>query len=127
MSESGNGTKAIRDAIRATDDRPIVAVAIKDWSRTIHVRRMSAMDLDRREAYAAAHRSSGDDLESVMCGLRARMAVLAACDEKGELLFEWDDAEWLSEKSGAALDQIIGAAQGLSGITDAQLRDLSGN
>ena len=57
--------------------------------------------------------------------IRAKLCALTICDESGTRLFNEADVQALGEKSAVELSKVFIVAQRLSGITDADVKELS--
>ena len=62
-----------------------------------------------------------------MSDMRAKLAALAVVDENGNQIFSTSDVRLLSRKSASALNRVFEAAQRLSGLTNADMDELSKN
>jgi hypothetical protein len=114
-----------RDAILAASDQVIEAVDVPEWGGVIHVRSLTGAQRDQFEATIVER--NGKDLRTNVRNLRARLVVLAACDEHGMPIFKPDDAGALGAKSAAALDRLFSVAQRLSGLRDNDVQELASN
>jgi len=118
-------TNLSRKAILEADDLPSRKVAIPQWNGDVYVRTLSGTERDSFEQSCITNR--GKDKEMNLENIRARLAVLTVCDEKGERLFQHKDIEALGKKSSKALDLIFDVAQRLNGLGKDDLDDLAGN
>jgi hypothetical protein len=58
---------------------------------------------------------------------RAKMAACSIVAEDGKRLFTFEEARQLGSKSAIALDRVFDVARRLSGFSDKDVEDLSGN
>ena len=114
-----------RDQILTYADQVIEAVDVPEWGGVIHVRSLTGAQRDQFEASIVER--NGKDVKTNLRNLRARLVVLAACDETGAPIFRADDAAALGAKNAAALDRIFTVAQRLSGLRDDDVKELAEN
>ena len=114
-----------KEAILQQVDRKIEMVEVPEWGGVLYVRSLTGAERDQFEASIVER--NGRDVRTNLRNLRARLVVLAACDEKGEPIFTPDDAEVLGTKNAAALDRIFSVAQRLSGLRDNDVQELAEN
>lgn len=108
-----------RRQILDTVDFKVRSVDVPEWGGQVFVRTMSAQE---REEWEAVSEENGRKRI-----LRATIAALTVCDEKGQLLFSSDDIPALAQKSTPALCRIVDAAYELNRITQKDVRELEGN
>lgn len=114
----------LKEKIKATNDRKTEVIHVPEWDCEIHVRGMSGTARDEFEM-SMQGRKKGSVVDLI--GVRAHIVIATAYDADGEKLFEPADADWLSEKSGAALDRLAKAGQRLSGLSDDDVDELEKN
>lgn len=114
-----------RDAILNQSDRVIEAVDVPEWGGVVHVRSLSGAERDQFEATIVQR--NGKDVKTNLRNLRARLVVLAACDETGAAIFDPADATVLGGKNAAALDRLFAVAQRLSGLRDDDVQEMAEN
>jgi len=118
-----------KDGILQANDKTIVLVEVPEWGGYVNVRVLSGTERDSFEAVTAKPTDDeelGDRVKRLE-NLRARLAVLAICDDDGNRLFKDCDAGALGAKSAAALDRVFGVACDLSGLTAKDVKELEGN
>lgn len=118
-------TTLTRDAILGQHDREIEAVEVPEWGGVVHVRSLSGAERDQFEASIVQR--NGKDVKTNLRNLRARLVVLAACDENGLPIFDAADATALGAKNAAALDRLFSVAQRLSGLRDDDVQEMAEN
>lgn len=112
-----------RDAILAADDRQRELVPVPEWGGEVWIRGLTGAERDRFEGSLLDGGRKVDYARQV----RARMLVMAICDEGGKSLFTPKDLDALGAKSAAALDRCFAVAQRLSGVRAQDLEELRGN
>ena len=119
------GTLSKSQILSATD-LPIEAVEVPEWGGTVHVRTLSSYERDQFEA--ATVKVRGRKTEPNLANLRARLACLVICDEKGKPLFDvTEDARMLGDKSSKALDRVLAVARRLNGMDDEAVEEAAKN
>lgn len=113
-----------REAILNADDLQRVLVPVPEWGGEVFVRTMTGSERDRFEE--AVLKTSDDDTTS-MEGARALLASMTVVDEHGRQLFSEADIRLLGQKNAKALNRIMNVAQRLSGLTKADLKELTKN
>jgi hypothetical protein len=98
-------------------------VAVPEWGGEVIVRGMTGAERDRFEASIV--QTKGKDQTLNMVNIRAKLASLTICDEDGKRLFTEADIAKLSGKSASALQRIFAVAQKLSGIGEADVKELA--
>lgn len=114
-----------KNAILSQSDREIELVEVPEWGGVVFVRSLSGEERDQFEASIIER--NGRDVRTNLRNLRARLVVLAACDESGAPIFTPGDAAALGAKSAAALDRIFSVAQRLSGLRENDVQELAEN
>lgn len=114
-----------KNAILSQSDREIELVEVPEWGGVVFVRSLSGEERDQFEASIIER--NGRDVRTNLRNLRARLVVLAACDESGAPIFTPGDADALGAKSAAALDRIFSVAQRLSGLRENDVQELAEN
>lgn len=114
-----------REMILAAEDLPMERVDVPEWGGFVYVRTLTGEERDRYEdgCFVGIGRKRAYTLRNV----RARLAVLAVCDETGGRLFTDIDVGSLGAKGAAALDRVFEVAQRLSGVSDGDVEDLAKN
>lgn len=111
--------------IFGADDRRYEEIAVPEWGGTVRLRSLTGEERDQYEA-SMVKRVGGRQVDNLR-NARARLVVLAACDENGAPLFDATDAAALGRRNSAALDRLFEAACKLSGISDDDVAELEGN
>jgi len=114
-----------RDEILQADDIKKELVPVPEWGGDIYVKGMTGAERDKFESSMIKMR--GKEQEVNMANIRAKLASLTVCNEKGKRLFNENDVQALSTKSASALQRVFEVAQRLSGITDADVEELAGD
>jgi hypothetical protein len=114
-----------RDLILQAKDLPMERVDVPEWGGFVYVRTLTGMERDRFEADSLA--GKGKDRHVSLRNIRARLVVLATCNERGERIFVDADVDAIGRKSSAALDRIFSVAQRLSRVSDDDVEDLAKN
>jgi hypothetical protein len=102
------GMSNMREKILASEHRTVVAVDVPEWCETVHVRSLSAAELD----------SMAPRLESAT-GSGQRMAIMvaaAAANADGSRMFGDDDIAALATQPTAALFRVTMAANRLNNL-----------
>jgi hypothetical protein len=99
-----------RESILSGEDLPREEVFVPEWSGSVYVRAMTGFERDLFETQNQREKSAN---------IRARLAALTVCDERGKALFTQSDVGALGSKSGLALDRIFDAAIRLNAIGQA--------
>lgn len=111
--------------ILAADDLPREAVQVPEWDGvTVWVRTLTGSERDQFETRLALDRQKAG---AVPGDFRARLLVLALCDEHGKRLFEDGDVKALGRKSAKVLDRLADVAMRLSRIGQKQQEEAEKN
>lgn len=131
--ESGVVQILSRDKILAADDLTRELVHVPEWGGSVYVRTLTGSERDayeesltkeritRRGRRTERHRTI--DLQNA----RARLCALTIVDLDGKRLFSDADVRELGQKSASALTRVAEVAQRLSGLTDDDVDELTGN
>lgn len=114
-----------KDDILKADDIKAETVGVPEWGGEVLVRPLSGRERDQYEADSYVQRNG--QMEVDPRNARARLVVMCVVDGDGKPLFTRDDVAALGEKSAAALDRIFTAAARLSGLSEADQKELEGN
>ena len=114
-----------KEAILQQADRKVEMVEVPEWGGVVYVRSLTGAERDQFESSIVER--NGRDVRTNLRNLRARLVVMAACDENGEPIFSTEDAAALGAKNAAALDRIFSVAQRLSGLRDNDVQELAEN
>jgi len=114
-----------RDQILQADDITKQLVSVPEWGKDaeVYVKGMTGAERDKFESSMISMRAKSQEIN--MTNIRAKLASLTICDAKGKRLFSENDVQALSQKSAAALQRVFEVAQRLSGITDADVEELT--
>ena len=126
---SGDKTKnkilSRSDILGIADDIKTETVAIPEWGGSVLVRGLTGAERDRFESGVVGEKKS--DKKFNYHNFRARLVVMSVVDDEGKFLFGPTDVQQLGEKSAAALSRVYDVAQRLSGISDDDVEELTGN
>ena len=114
-----------REQILQADDLTKELVHCPEWGGDVYVRTLTGEERDRFEGDMLL--DPEEDQRTRFANLRARLAVLALCDEKGMPLFFLHDLEALGKKSSIALDRVFDVARKLSGMRQEDVETLTKN
>lgn len=112
------------------EDRQYEVVLVPEWKENgqpIAVRVQSLTGAERDVFESESVRRKGKKVETNMENFRARLLVRTVVDEAGDRIFDDDDAQWLGQKSAAAISRIYDVAARLSGITEQDAEELTKN
>ena len=114
-----------RTEILEASDIKVQEVAVPEWGENaaVYVKGMNGAERDKFEGSLITMRGKDKDLN--MSNIRAKLASMTICDEKGKRLFNENDVQALSQKSAAALQRVFAVAQRLSGISDEDVEELA--
>lgn len=117
----------LRDAILAADDLETRTVEVPEWGVDVGIREMTGKERDAFEGSILDRRADGD-VEVDLDQIRVKLLVRVLVDpETGERLFEVEDMEALSGKSGSVLGRLFNRARKLNGFTPEDMEELAGN
>lgn len=114
-----------RDAILSANDLPVQEVEVPEWGGSVYVRGLTGLERDEYEQ--SMLEMVGTSIELKMSNARARLVACGCVDEQGNRLFTDKDVAALGKKSGAALDQVYSVIQKLSGLSEADMKELTSN
>lgn len=112
-----------RAEILGADDRRFKEVEVPEWGGTVLLRAISGAERDSFEASIIER--NGKDVEVNHINLRAKLVALSIVNPDGSRVFSDDDIKALGQKSAAALDRVFAAAQQLSGLSKADVKELA--
>jgi hypothetical protein len=112
-----------RDAILAAKDIQIEEVAVPEWDGKVFVKGMTGSERDKFEASIVEFRGTSQKMN--LSNVRALLASLTVCDKSGIHLFTEADVIALGEKSAGALQRIFNVARRLSGLSPADVEELT--
>lgn len=111
------------DQILHADDLPSEVVEVPEWGGLVRVRGLTGAERDQFEASVTRRR--GTSVETNLENVRAKLCALCIVDASGNRLFSDEQIPALGRKSGAALSRVFAAAQRLSGMTPADVEELT--
>lgn len=114
-----------RTQIFDAEDRTYDVVDCPEWGGEVRLRSITGRQRDEFEAGLVQQR--GNDRKLNMSNARAKLIVLCAVDENGQLLFTADDIRRLGSKNAKPLDRLFDACQALAGLTEDDLKDMTEN
>lgn len=97
---------------------------IPEWDGSVYVHTLKGSERDEFENRVVQARKKG---KLDVRGVKAHLVIVCTRDENGKPIFGLNDIGVLNEKSGKAIDRIFTAAQKLSGLTDEEVEELTGN
>ncbi|WP_228979720.1 hypothetical protein [Streptomyces sp. DH12] len=113
------------EQILGADDLTAEDVPVPEWGGTVRVRALSGTERDRIEASMMNGTSVSADK---LAGFRARMAAASIVGPDGKRMFRSDaETRRLGEKSAAALERVCDVAMRLSGLSDKDIEEITGN
>ncbi|MFM9629517.1 hypothetical protein ACKI10_18055 [Streptomyces galilaeus] len=117
------------DDILNADDLGREDVEVPEWGGTVLVRGMSGTERDRFEASMLNDNMTGPaSKEKALDMYRARLAAACLVDADGKKLFRSPaETKRLGEKSAQALTRVVEVASRLSGLTEDDVKELTGN
>lgn len=93
-------------------------VAVPAWGGTVHVRELSAADLDAFEASFAEERQKAVDKgETYRPNVRGRMLVACVCDAQGQPIFLQGDESIVGGMAAHELEGLVTVADRLNRFT----------
>lgn len=114
-----------REDILQTKDITTEEVKVSEWGGVVRVKGLNGT---QRNAYEQSMvQQNGKNVKMNMQNATAKLVALTVVDENDKPLFEQSDVEALGQKSGSALNRIFEVAQRLSGLSDEDMDDLTGN
>jgi hypothetical protein len=119
------GSYLTRDAILAAATLRTEEVDVAEWGGVVLVRELRGRERDEWEASLAVQR--GRAMVPDVANMRAKL--VARCIVNGDLepVFSQQDVAALGELSAAALDRVFEVASRLSGLSEADLEEMTGN
>jgi hypothetical protein len=114
-----------RDTILECTDLRIEEVQVPEWGGSVFVRELTGNERDQYEASLLTLRGTSASLH--LQNARAKLVVMSAVDEEGKRLFTMTDVAALGKKSAAALDRLATVASKLSGLSEADMSQLTAN
>jgi hypothetical protein len=114
-----------RDAILTAQDLTTELVNVPEWGGDVYVKSLTGSERDAFEGSLLSTDAKGKN-KVTYTNIRAKLVAKTVCDENGVRLFTDDDIKDLSKKSAAALQRVFEVAQRLSGLSDEDVKELTG-
>lgn len=117
-----------REQILGAKDLLVEVVDVPEWGEgaQVRVRGLTARERDDYEAGMLTFRGKKDP-DVNMRDARARMIVMAVCDENGNRMFTDQDLNALAKRSAIPMDRLYTVAVRLSGITKEEIEEITKN
>lgn len=116
------------DEILGASDLAPEPVDVPEWNGTVLVRGMTGAERDKFESSLMNDNMRGVNKEKGLANYRARLAAATLVDSDGKRLFRSDaEVKRLGEKNAQALTRIAEVASRLSGLSDSDIEELTGN
>ena len=114
-----------KDQILAADDIERIEVEVPQWGGSVLVQGLSAKQRGFLMDRIVDQRGNGRKLK--LADIQVLTCALSIVGEDGKRLFSDLEMNHLAAKSSAALQVVFEVAQKLSGLSDEQVEELSGN
>lgn len=115
------------DDILGAEDLKPEPVEVPEWGGTVLVQGMTGTARDQFEAAMLNDKLNGIAKDKALENYRARLAAACMVDENGKRLFQGAAVKRLGEKSATALSRVVEVASRLSGLTEDDVEELTGN
>lgn len=115
-----------RDQILQANDIQSRIIAVPEWGGEVRVRGLTGTERDRYESSLLQERKGGGYKQNLR-NARTRLVVLGCVDDQGRRLFNDGDIEALAARSAAALERVFAAIREMSGMTEADIEELTEN
>lgn len=117
------GKYLTRDQILQADD--LETREVEAWGGVVRVRALTGTERDALEASTLQGKGKNKDIN--LSNFRAKLCARAIVDEQGKRLFSDEDITALGRKSAGELAKIYNMAAELSGISEADVDELTKN
>ena len=114
-----------RDQIVEADDTEYDTVPCPEWGGDVRLKSIKGRQRDEYEQSLIVERGGNRSMN--LRNARAKLIVLCAVDEQGNLLFTPDDLNVLGRKNAKPLDRLFDACRKLAGLTDDDVEKLTEN
>jgi hypothetical protein len=114
-----------RDQIVEADDTEYDTVSCPEWGGDVRLKSIKGRQRDDYEQSLIVER--GGSRQMNLRNARAKLIVLCAVDEAGQLLFTPDDLNMLGRKNAKPLDRLFDACRKLAGLSDDDVDKLTEN
>lgn len=114
-----------KEQISAAQDLATEEVEVPQWGGSVLVRGLTALERGKFMALLVDQRKGGN--RTRLEDLQVRLCAMSIVDEQGRRVFSDSELGLLAKKSARALQPIFEVAQRLSGLSDEQVEELSGN
>ncbi|MFW3459709.1 hypothetical protein ACN24K_01780 [Streptomyces microflavus] len=116
------------EQILDADDLAIEDVPVPEWGGTVRVKGMSGTERDRFEAGFIGGDMKQLPPDKALEHYRARIAAACLVDHAGKKMFRSvGEVKRLSDKNAEALQRVVDVANRLSGLTEEDVEELTGN
>jgi hypothetical protein len=113
------------EQILAADDIRPETVEVPEWGGSVLVWPLTGAERDELELTTIE--GKGRNAQVNLRNFRAKLVVRTVRDADGRRIFTDDQAAALGSKSAAALERIADVARRLSGLSEADVEELTGN
>lgn len=114
-----------RDQILQASDIKTEAVEVPEWGGTVMVRGLTGKQRDGFEQEITQQKGAKTTMN--LANARAKLVQLSVIGDDGALLFSREDVSALGAKSAAALQRVFDVASRLSGLSTADMDELTKN
>lgn len=114
-----------RDQILQASDIKTEAVDVPEWGGTVMVRGLTGKQRDGFEQEITQHKGAKTTVN--LANARAKLVQLSVIGDDGALLFSREDVAALGAKSASALQRVFDVASRLSGLSTADMDELTKN
>lgn len=116
------------DQILDAEDLKPEPLDVPEWGGPVLVKGMSGTARDQFEAAMVDDKMKGVSKDKALENYRARLAAACLVDANGKRLFQGTAVvKRLGEKSAQALTRVAEVASRLSGLTESDVEELTGN
>lgn len=119
-------TSLTREQILQAQDIQTVPVEVPEWGGVVYVKTLTALERSTLEKELVEMRANGSPGRIRLEKLRGALVALASCDENGQRLFSEKDIPAIEQKSAAAVDRIVEAAQKAAAMNAGDIDELAG-